>query len=472
MSGPAIGDRLVKTGWAIFTSTQNMKERLGLALLRFLRIGFCLTLVVFCCWRIWVTLVVNSELKALRQAGFPTNWDELAAYYKKVPDDQNAALVIGQAFTLFQTYPDARSNEIDKLDFQPKPCHWTQAQTTLLGGYLDLNSNALAKADAAVKLPHSRYPVNFLVGPDRLFLHLAPIKHLAWLYQCRARLAMDSQMFGMSDDAIIAILGVAKTLEAEPVSISQLVRISVFQMAIETMEERFNAGALNDLELANFKTAINKQTEFPAIAHALIGERAVTIPNFRLSFSQIKEFMGRTQPSPNLFSAMFKALEFSGFFERDLRCYLTAMNTNIMLAGLPPPRNLELTNTVQEMASYARKHWYFLTALGLPALQKLAIREDTQFAYLRLATTAIAIEQYRLARGRLPENLTNLTPEFISAIPNDPFDGQPLRYHRLGMGYVVYSIGNDGHDDGGHEKPVPTDYNDKHTYDLTFTVKR
>jgi hypothetical protein len=106
---------------------------------------------------------------------------------------------------------------------------------------------------------------------------------------------------------------------------------------------------------------------------------------------------------------------------------------------------------------------------------------------------ALAVERFRRVRGRLPESLTELAPEFIAAIPADPFDGAPLRYRRLVKGDLVYSIGADGHDDGGRESPKPPTltYDEQKnrifgqpppgelspppkpiTFDLTFTVER
>ena len=54
----------------------------------------------------------------------------------------------------------------------------------------------------------------------------------------------------------------------------------------------------------------------------------------------------------------------------------------------------------------------------------------------------------------------------------DPFDGHSLRYKRLEMGYVIYSIGEDGEDNGGRERPVNIKSTDKTHYDITFTVER
>jgi hypothetical protein len=40
-------------------------------------------------------------------------------------------------------------------------------------------------------------------------------------------------------------------------------------------------------------------------------------------------------------------------------------------------------------------------------------------------------------------------PDFLPRLPIDYADMQPLRYRREQEGYVLYSIGRDGEDDGG-----------------------
>ena len=69
-------------------------------------------------------------------------------------------------------------------------------------------------------------------------------------------------------------------------------------------------------------------------------------------------------------------------------------------------------------------------------------------------------------------NLADLVPRFLAAVPTDPFNGAPLRYKRSEQGFIVYSIGPDGHDDGGREKPLDAKSSDTNTYDLAFTMER
>ena len=61
-----------------------------------------------------------------------------------------------------------------------------------------------------------------------------------------------------------------------------------------------------------------------------------------------------------------------------------------------------------------------------------------------------------------------MVPAYLPAEPLDPFDGRALRFHRRERGYVVYSIGGDGEDNGGKEQ---TGGGAKQT-DVTFTVER
>ena len=73
-----------------------------------------------------------------------------------------------------------------------------------------------------------------------------------------------------------------------------------------------------------------------------------------------------------------------------------------------------------------------------------------------LSITAIALKRYELHYHHPAPNLPALVPDFISAVPTDYLDGQPIKYriNPDGTG-LLYSVGDDGKDDGGN--PAPTD---------------
>ncbi|HZL89499.1 MAG TPA: hypothetical protein VFB96_14135 [Pirellulaceae bacterium] len=64
----------------------------------------------------------------------------------------------------------------------------------------------------------------------------------------------------------------------------------------------------------------------------------------------------------------------------------------------------------------------------------------------------LALELYRRQHGRWPERLDEMIPEILPELPVDPFvphSTEPLVYRRTLDGYVLYSRGLDGSDDGG-----------------------
>src|SRR5947207_12584105 len=109
-------------------------------------------------WRQHLSRDVNDQLRALRAAGMPTSGAELNKWYPPVPDAENAALVMTQAFALMRTFPDQRSNEVSRFKLPPRGQRLTTDQVQLLSEYVQMNADALAKVNEALALPKSRYP--------------------------------------------------------------------------------------------------------------------------------------------------------------------------------------------------------------------------------------------------------------------------------------------------------------------------
>ncbi len=149
------------------------------------------------------------------------------------------------------------------------------------------------------------------------------------------------------------------------------------------------------------------------------------------------------------------------------------LETNISLASLPFPRNLAAcTNLANQQKIEANRHNYILSRLLVPDLDRILIRESECAARLITAQAALAVERFRLTNGRLPKDLNELVPRSFPAVPLDPFDGAPLRYKPLAKGCVVYSIGPDGHDDGGREPPIGRRSTEHVPEDITITLER
>jgi hypothetical protein len=61
-----------------------------------------------------------------------------------------------------------------------------------------------------------------------------------------------------------------------------------------------------------------------------------------------------------------------------------------------------------------------------------------------VAVSGLACELYRSAHGgRAPPRLETVAPEYLAAVPRDPYTGRDLNYKRKEEGFVVWSVGED-----------------------------
>ena len=159
-------------------------------------------------------------------------------------------------------------------------------------------------------------------------------------------------------------------------------------------------------------------------------------------------------------------------YDADCIFYVEQMNAFLAAAKLDFPESLGASREVATRCGEAKPKGYALSAMLLASVDKVLEREAAAVAELRAGQSAIAVERYRLAHGgALPSSLDALVPQFLAAVPADPFDGKPLHYKPLiPKGFVVYSCGLDKEDNGGAPKPpgaqtgVP--------FDIPFAVKR
>lgn len=85
----------------------------------------------------------------------------------------------------------------------------------------------------------------------------------------------------------------------------------------------------------------------------------------------------------------------------------------------------------------------------LPALDAVARAWDRSDTILDLNKVSAALAVYRAEHGHYPETLGELVPGILTNMPLDFYSGSSFRYQRNGDGYLLYSVFENGVDDGG-----------------------
>lgn len=165
-----------------------------------------------------------------------------------------------------------------------------------------------------------------------------------------------------------------------------------------------------------------------------------------VSHDSLRGSRDRAPSLPPLVDSVLRPL-----FRHDMVRSLTLLNEIADTAhesAISRVQHLEILNS-----NYGRGAFWRTTPLivqfSLNGVRRIAQAE----AEIRSAVAALAIERYRSATGKTPASLSDLAPAYIEAVPLDPFGDRPLRYVVDLAGYSVYSVGENGKDDGGVFKP-------------------
>lgn len=140
---------------------------------------------------------------------------------------------------------------------------------------------------------------------------------------------------------------------------------------------------------------------------------------------------------------------------------------------LPPREAVAAGAAADASVSKLPRNQYLVPIMARDWERLLAVclRHQTELAGTRLM---LAIEWYRVERGRSPERLAELVPEYLDALPNDPCSGAGFCYQTRDAAYVLYSVGFDGVDNGGvappEGKPRADDSRSKPGFDFVLNA--
>jgi hypothetical protein len=241
-----------------------------------------------------------------------------------------------------------------------------------------------------------------------------------------------------------AMVNAGRSLHDEPAAISQLVRIACGMVGVQTGRRVLALGQGSEKELKALAEALREEDAARIFALVARSERAAMHRVFTAAAAgDLPEMPAGTPPEE---AEVYRRLP-KGPPARTAHVWAVRhMNRLLEIESLPsheqPAAIREWEETIKREAPPGAKDL-------LPSAVKIGGACRRYQASLRSAIAALAAERFRAAQGRWPESLTRLVPEYLTAVPLDPEDGQPLRFRRLPDGIVIYGVGTDGKDDGG-----------------------
>jgi hypothetical protein len=322
---------------------------------------------------------------------------------------------------------------------------------------------ALDELRATSKRPYVRYPIVYkLDDPFSILLpHLAKLKSITLELKVQASAELAA---GRADDAfadVMFMIWIADSVKGEPFIIDQLVRIACLQITMQPIWEGLAAHKWSDAQLEKLQDRLLQFDFVSDLPGPVASERAASVGLIQRLGRDSRSRPGitdlfdtgnvpsATRKTANLLSSFvprgwfyFEALNYCQWMDEQMQNGIDLQKKTIN------PQQIEANNARMEQAlgSSAGVHTVFqhlfFARLLLPALEKMSRRFALGQVAADEAALACALERYRLANGKLPENLDALAPKYIARLPHDVLTGVPLKFERVSDAeFVLSSVG-------------------------------
>ncbi|HOV32670.1 MAG TPA: hypothetical protein PLX23_04835 [Candidatus Hydrogenedens sp.] len=339
------------------------------------------------------------------------------------------------------------------------------------------------KEIADLNLTETRYPLNLQLGLETPLPHLAPLRALVRILSGEAIIYAVDDKYDEMLRSFKACIPIYKSLKNEPFGISQLVRIAIFGIVRENIKWVINHKELPEPVLLELNDIVQnfspKNDEEPLLRKDIYIDSFYLLDIFSNSskfrimaedyylynnsftylvinlLSKEKYFNPIWLPTTDLIlpysvwqtTIFLHYLVISEYYEQVIQ----AKNINI------PQKDKFNQYLKSDLYWDIKNRWNSNIFSFLDSSIKWVHAELRHHAYIGLMNTVLAIEQFRLAYNRLPENLQELVPDYLPSVPKDPWTpGNDIRFVKgEDESYKVYCVGMDEEDDGGKDNGKP-----------------
>jgi hypothetical protein len=244
------------------------------------------------------------------------------------------------------------------------------------------------------------------------------------------------------------ILMAGRALGDDPYLMAQMARGACRVRAGHTLERILAQGQPSAAALARTQQMLEEEEAQPLLLIALRGERAWQDRMLTwMAEGEWARLQGSTA-APGLKDRLLQPLS-AGWVKKSHAELLELMSQCIEIAKMPAEKQRPKFRELEQDLPRIRESYSPLAALSVPAALKAATSLLRSRLDIRCGIVALACERFRLANGKWPKSLDQLSPNFLTKVPLDLFDGKPLRLIATNDGLAIYSTDADGVNHGG-----------------------
>jgi hypothetical protein len=406
-------------------------------------------------WSWWENRQLEAELASLRAAGEPSVLSDLDS--PPIPAAENCVSELRAAAAVIDKHANA-FKKIDDLN------GWRLSvglplradEHAVIRAALDASAEAFPLVDSAVAKPGIGLDLKF-TSPALNMLY-PDLNQQRALANALSRAAFDAQARGDTAAALRHVehmLRIGHVVDHIPNILGHLVSIGIDAIAANTVQQVASDAARGNTPMSPqareeaerlVKQFLDDAESDAGLRRALVGERTSGVD------------IARSIAAGKLSAAGTPV-------NRGPRAYMLRNGRGIkwfyddVLMALSGARDVKAYRTAyakQPRVTERNPRLYLLVRILAPSIDRAVAQHFAGRATRHLAATALAITLYRADHdGAFPTKLDELVPKYLPAVPADPLAtaDSRVRYIADEGRPRLYSVGEDGADDGG----VPRD---------------
>ncbi|MGA2257990.1 MAG: hypothetical protein ABSG53_25275, partial [Thermoguttaceae bacterium] len=357
---------------------------------------------------------------------------------------------------------------------------WAKKEFPVLAGWLAANEKPLALLTAASKRPRRFDPLI----PENGMVMAMLLPAVNQYREASAALTVRAMLHlneGKVDEAwkdLLACHRLARLAGQGPTLIDALVALGVDWRACGGDQRLLQHARLTPTQIVRIRADLDKLPSLPKIVNTMnVGERFMYLDSVgtvaREGFNSLMDIVGGPKPEGMLKSLLDSAAREAIDWDVVLRVGNTWYNRMADACGKPTRAERQVVlgkidADLRKLATEA-KDWKSLglsmlygprcaiserigqvfVSLFLPKAPPGSDAEDRGTTQFELTKLGFALAAYHADHGTYSVKLAELVPKYVARVPKDIFNASDLHYRPEGDGYLLYSVGVNGKDDGG-----------------------
>jgi len=381
---------------------------------------------------------LQNRIQRTRALGIALEWKDLEP---NLPPEQNAAHLYHVA--LAELGKGGPANPAKRAAWVWKP------------GALEKSARALSLLEQAAARPHCFFPRDWKEVAEGRWNEIGRLKELLDLACAKAEFEARKNRIGSAMGWLKVAATIARHAGEDPSPNGWQVKVDLESLVVESLQRALDPGNMTPKDLGVAREAVAGLSGDPV--RALEGELVQ-----RVHFFQTLDSKNADEPDAGGWVRFVNQFSGAGYYTRPYRPLLQdpalverAFRARVLERWIPFLVAAKASHGDKDRLSTALDAFDLVVTVAPLAIDEgerrlSEPREFVVMTYLealanrRLAAQALDLVAFRLRTGRFPSRL-----EEAGEVLLDPFNDKPLRYKRRASGFLLYSIGLDGVDDGG-----------------------